>query len=133
MRKHSRIKRKRGQTLITLLIFIVVAVTITTSATIMILNSSLSASKVEVGTTALSIAESGIDDSMIRLLRDPTYTTAGTTLNVGQGTATIVVTGTTTKTITSTGKMNNSVRKIQVTAGNSNGLLVITPPWQEIP
>ena len=136
MKKKDTIKYKRGDTMITLLVFIVVAVTITTSATMIIVNNSLNASKLEQGEMALHIAESGAENALLRLIRDPSYTGAADTLQFTDGTATTVVTsGATTKTVVSTGKVGNFTRKIQVNVGynNSNGIIAITPPWQEIP
>jgi hypothetical protein len=37
------------------------------------------------------------------------------------------------KTVTSVGKIGNTYKKIQVNVGDNNGVLAITPPWQEIP
>ncbi|MEO6508636.1 MAG: hypothetical protein ABIO02_01665 [Patescibacteria group bacterium] len=122
---------KRGETLITLLVFMVVAITVTTSAAMIIMNDSLNATKFQVGQDASYVAESGVEEAILRLLRDPSYT--GGTLTVGSGTATIAVTGTTIKTITSVGKVNNHSRKIQVTAGYTGGVVAVTPPWQEVP
>lgn len=131
MRRNGRMKLKKGQTLITLLVFIVVAFSITTAATMMLLNSSQNATRLEVGTSALQVAESGMDNALIRLLRDPSYT--GETLTVGEGTAVITVTGSGPYTLTSVGTVGRNVRKLQVTANYSGVQLVITPPWQEIP
>jgi hypothetical protein len=114
-----------------LLVFIVVAFSITTAATMMLLNSSQNATRLEVGTSALQVAESGMDNALIRLLRDPSYT--GETLTVGEGTAVITVTGSGPYTLTSVGTVGRNVRKLQVTANYSGVQLVITPPWQEIP
>jgi hypothetical protein len=132
MRKNTILELQKGQTLVTLLVFMVVAITVTSSAAMIILNNTLNASKAEQGTVAMTIAESGIENAMLRILRSSTYT--GETLAVGQGTAIITVTTNgSTKTITSTGTFFNTKRKLQVTVGYNAGLLVVTPPWQEIP
>ncbi len=130
MKKHSRINLQNGQTLITFLIFIVMGITITTAATMILMNSSLNASKVEVGTSALHVAESGVENALLRLIRDPTYT--GETLSVGEGTAVVVVSGSSPLVVTSTGRVGNNIRKIQVSVGYTNGILAVTPPWREI-
>ncbi len=117
-----------GQALVTLLFFMVIALTITTTAILVMAINSLTASKLEQGSTAYSVAESGIENALLRLLRNPNYT--GETLVVGSGSAQIVVTGTTTKTITSTGTSGNFVRKIQVLVGYTNNILSITS-WKE--
>ena len=121
---------KQGSTLVTLLVFMVVATTITTSAAMVVMNNSLNASKFERGQDALYIAQSGAENALLRLLRDPSYT--GETMTVGDGTATITVTGTTTITITSIGTIGSNRRKIAINAGVNNGVLQITPPWQEV-
>lgn len=132
MKKINFKQLKAGETLVTLLVFMVVAITVTTSAAMIVLNNSLNASKFEVGQEASYTAESGIEDALLRLLRDPSF--SGETLTVGNGTATVSVTGTpTTRVITSVGKNNSFSRKIQLNAGYNNGRLVITPPWQEVP
>ncbi len=98
------------------------AMTITTAATMILVNSSLNATKMEVGASAIQVAESGVDNALIRLLRDPTYT--GEVMTVGTGTATVVVsTVGSVVTITSTGRVGSSTRKISVNAGYSNGYL----------
>lgn len=119
---------QKGQALITLLIFVVVALTVTATATVLFVSNSQATTKLEVGLNALDIAESGAENALIRLLRDSTYT--GETLPVGSGTATITVTGTNPKTITSTGRMGNFTRIIQVVVSYSSILTVTS--WKEI-
>lgn len=133
MRHLDRMNFKTGETLVTLLVFMVVAITITTSAAMVLLNNSLNSSKIQAGQDATYVAESGIEDALLRLLRDPTF--SGETLAVGSGTATVsvTVTGPNSKIITSVGRIYNFTRTIQVNAGYSGGTLLITPPWQEVP
>lgn len=119
---------KRGQALITLLIFMVVALTVTATATVLFVSNSRATTKMEIGLTALSIAESGAENGIIRLLRDSSY--SGETLNVGGGTATVTVTGTNPKTITSTGQIGNFARKVEVVVSYTS-ILSITS-WKEI-
>ncbi len=120
---------KRGQTLVTLLIFMVIGITITSAAVMMTVVNSQNATKFQEGLVAYQIAESGAENAIIRLLRDPNYT--GETLTVGVGTATITVTGTTTKTIVSAGVNGNYLRQVQVVASYVNNALTISS-WQEI-
>src|SRR4029077_7648817 len=81
----------KGQALITLLFFTVIGVTVTSAAVAMIMVNALSGTKQQQGEVAYEIAESGAENGLIRLLRDPTY--IGETLPVGSGSATITVTG----------------------------------------
>ena len=119
---------QNGQTLVTLLVFMVIGITITTAAVMMTIVNTQNATKFQEGLIAYQVAESGAENAIIRLLRDPSYT--GETLTVGAGTATITVSGTTTKTITSSGVNGNYLRKVQVVASYVNNVLTITS-WQE--
>jgi hypothetical protein len=120
--------KERGQALITLLFFAIVGTTITSAAIIMILVNSLSGSKQQVGQIAYDIAQSGAENGLIRLIRDPTYT--GETLPVGSGTATITVTGSGTASnpyvILSKGSIGSFMREEQITATYQNNLLTVT-------
>lgn len=122
--------RQQGQTLITLLFFMVIAISITTAGVIMIMTNSLSSTRLEQGTEDYYIAESGVENALIRLLRDPTYT--GETLTVGSGSAAVTVTNNSgTYTITSLGSMGNFTRKIQAVVSYTNNILNVTS-WSEI-
>ncbi|MGE5041958.1 MAG: hypothetical protein ACM3IJ_03565 [Candidatus Levyibacteriota bacterium] len=120
---------QKGQTLVILLIYMVVAIIITTGAVAAIVTNSKATDKLLQGTTALDVAESGAETAMIKLLRDPSYT--GETLSVNGGTADITISGTTTKTVISKGTLNNFTRTIQVTASIINNVLTVTS-WKEI-
>lgn len=116
--------------MVMLLAFIVIGITITTGAVALIASNSINASKYEQGEMALSIAESGAEDKLLYLLRNPGYT-GQSTLTMTNGTATVTIAGTGPVTITSSGQSGNFVRKIQVTAGYTNNILSITS-WKEI-
>lgn len=121
---------KRGQALITLLFYILILVTVTTAAVLLMVINTLSATKVEQGLVAYYVAESGAENALLRALRDPTYT-GESSLLIGSGSATIVVTPGSPTTIVSTGTVGNFVRKVQVVANYSGGSYTITS-WQEI-
>ncbi len=118
-----------GQAVVTLLIFMIIGLTVTAAGTILMITSSRSTSAFQEGIIARQVAESGAENAMIRLLRDPTYT--GETMNINGATATITVTGTNPKTIVSAGKNGDYVRKIQVVASDVNNILTVTS-WKEI-
>ena len=90
---------------------------------------SLTITRTQEGILTDEMAESGAENALLRLLRDPSYT--GETLTIDTGTVTVVVTGAATKTITSTATSGNFVRKVQVVAGYTNGIFSITS-WQEV-
>ena len=121
--------RNAGQALITLLFFIIIAITITTTAVVVSLVNALSTSYLDQANSAYYVAEAGAENALIKLLRNPLYT--GETMNVDLGTAVISVTGTSPIIITSSGRIFNSLRKIQVEAVFTNEVLVVNS-WKEI-
>ena len=113
-----------GQALITLLFFTVIAITITSAAVIIIMVNSLSGAKLQQGSIAYEIAQTGAENAKLRLLRDPNYT--GETLQVGNGNAEITVNKNGSQyTIVSEGTIGNFIRQIQIDATYSNELLTI--------
>src|SRR3989344_2649639 len=100
---------QKGQIFITMLFFVIIGVTIILAETIVLFTNILSASTAEQGTNAYYVAESGIEEALLRLNRNPGYT--GETLTVEQGEAEIQVNG---GVITATGTYANSIKKIQV-------------------
>ncbi len=119
-------QHSKGQTLVMLLVFMLIAVTVTTASVGMVINSSTSTDKLLQGSNALAIAEGGAEAAMIKLLRDSSY--VGETVSIGAGEAVITVTGTTIKSV---GTLNNFSRTIQVTVSTSSGMLTVTS-WKEI-
>lgn len=122
-------KNEQGQALITLLVFMVVGIIITTATVTMAIVSLQSTTEMEISGEVLKIAEAGADNAVLRILRNQSY--IGETLIVGNGTATITVSGTTTKTIVSEGVEGNLRRKIQVVGTLSNDIFTVTS-WSEI-
>ena len=121
--------KNQGQALVTLLFFMIFALTITSGAVVVVLSNSLSASKFDLGNTTYYIAESGIENALIRLLRDTNY--SGETLAIDTGNATIQVSGTNPKTITSVGTIGNFSRTIQAIADYTDNILTVLS-WKEI-
>jgi hypothetical protein len=120
---------RRGQTLVVLLIFMTMAITVTSMAVVLIINNTQAASRMEQGNLAYTVAESGMENALMRLLRNPSYT--GETLTINSGTATITVTGSNPMTVLSVGSWNSFTRRIQVTAAYVNGFLSVSS-WQEV-
>jgi hypothetical protein len=119
----------RGQALVVLLFYMIIAITLSTTAVAVVLSNSLSVTKNEMNIRALEIAEAGAENALIRLLRNTGYT--GEVLTVGDGNATVTVTGINTKIITSVGTISDSSRNIQVGVSMINGVLSITS-WEEM-
>jgi hypothetical protein len=122
--------KEAGQTLVALLAFMATAMIITTGATAVVISNTQSASKYSQGEEALQVAESGADNALMHLVRNPSYT--GETLTVGSGSATITVSGSSPYTITSIGQVGEFVRTVQVTATRTNNILTVTA-WSEVP
>ena len=121
---------QNGQTLIALLIFILVAMTITISSTaITIINLQGNASA-ENGEQALLNANSGIENALMILQRNPSY--SGGTMIVDNGTDTITISGSTFLTITSVGTAGNNQRSITADATYNSNILTVTS-WSETP
>ncbi len=115
-----------GQIFITLLFFVIIGVTIISAEAIVLFTNILSASSTEQGINAYYVAESGAEEALLRLLRNPNYT--GGTITVGSGNAVVQISN---GTITSTGTYASNIKKIQVQTVNSNGIVSIVS-WKEI-
>lgn len=120
---------KPGQTLVFLLVFMTMAIVVSTAAVMVVISNSHASSKLELSLIAYDVAESGAEEALLLTLRDPSYT--GGTLTVGEGIATITITGANPKIILSQGVYNNFLRQVQVTATYVGGILTVTS-WQEI-
>ena len=117
-----------GQTLIILLVFMIMTVTLTTAAVAVVLNNSITAQHLEEGAEALEISESGAENAVIRLVRDTAYT--GETLTLGDGSVTVSVSGTTTKTVVARSTVGNATRTTTVTVAIVNGVVTVQS-WNE--
>ncbi len=127
--KKSEIAAESGQALVILLFYMIVAITLTTAAVAVVVANSLTVTRSEQGAHALEYADAGAENAIIRLLRSTNYT--GETISIGDGSVTVTVTGTTTKTITSVGRTGTFARTIEVVADTTGGVLSVVS-WQEI-
>jgi len=123
-------KNRPGQTLVMLLVFMAIAISTTTAATMLSISNAKSSLRLETSYEALSAAESGMEDALLQLLRDPSYN-GGDTLQVGDGTATINVTGGNPLTITSIGSVGGYIRTVRVT-GSFVGVIFNINSWTQI-
>jgi hypothetical protein len=131
-----------GFALITMLVFMVIGITVISAAAMVVTTSILAGSNSELGMKAYYVAESGAQDAMLRLLRNPNLVTITPyTMTTDDGTATITITnstsgGTITDTITSIGTIvtttGTTTKKIQVITNYTNGQYT-TASWNEIP
>jgi len=129
-----RLRNQSGQTLIALLIFMLMSILITTTAVTITVINSAGNNQANFGELARQAAETGAENAMLQLERDPTYTGETMTINSAT-TATITVSGTTTRTITSVGTVagiGTFKRTVIVTASYS-GLAFTVTSWVETP
>lgn len=89
----------------------------------MIMVNSLGGTKQQLGEIAYNVADSGIEDALLRFLRYPTYT--GDTFPVGSGVAEVTRSGTGPYVFLSKGTVGNYVRKIQVTVTYEDNLVKV--------
>jgi hypothetical protein len=134
-----RLNSQKGQSLISLLFFMVIGITVIASATIILTTDILSASTQEQSAMSYYAAESGIEDALLRTLRNPTLTVSTSspyTITTSDGTASVSIQnsisgGTITDTIVSTGISGSTTRKIQAVTGYVGGKRTVTS-WIEI-
>lgn len=120
-----------GQALVTLLFISVIGITIATAAAIIIFQNIKSSSVVEQGMTAYFIAESGVEEAILRTLRNPSYSGTPTGIPISIDGGSLVISTSSGGIITAVGTFNNAVRKIQVKTVYNNGVLSIVS-WKEI-
>ena len=123
-------KSQSGQTIIVLLIFMLLAITLTVSATAVIIINLQGNTAYQSGEVALQDAQAGAENALMRLERDSTYT--GETMTLTNGTVTITISGTAPYTIVATGTSGTFVRTATATATITNNVLSITS-WSETP
>ena len=129
-------KNNKGQALVSLLFITAIAFTIIAASAIFIFQNIQGATVEEQGVGSYYMAEAGVNEALLRILRDPNYT------GTPQGQPLVIQTANATGSaqvqyssisgmITSIGTYNNSVRKIQVQTVYNNGVLNISS-WKEV-
>lgn len=124
--------KQKGQVLVSILIIIAVSVL---AGGVAIVASSLSRTTGIITTSdkLLYAAESGADEAIIKLLRDPNYD--GETLNINESVVVISVTAGASPgelVIVSEASENNLIRKVEVSTEFVNNILTVTS-WKQIP
>ena len=126
-------KKKHGQALLLLIILAAMATTITAGGVRGTIINSQTTSKYAIGQEALSVAEAGAENAILKLLRNPSY--SGSIIieivPVGNESANVEISGSPTVTIVSTGQVGNFIRRIQVTGNYSNNQFTLTS-WQQV-
>lgn len=130
MKQHTFL-HTNGQAMITVLFISIIGLIVTTGAVYaLMINTSIS-SLDERGALAHSAAESGIENAILRLIRDPNYT--GETFMIDTDrTVTVAVTGTSPQIITATASMGSITQRVQVQVAYNGGILTIQS-WRNLP
>ncbi len=126
----SRTTDQAGQTLVILVVFIVMSITLALSATAVVIINIRGDNAAQLGEQARANAETGIENALIQLERNPSYTGEAMTLN--NGAATITVSGVSPVTIVSVGTDGAYTRTITATATISSNIVNLTS-WSETP
>lgn len=121
----------KGQVMITMLYIMVIGILVTTGAAFAMIGSMQSTTSYDVGMIAYAAAESGTENALLRLIRDPFYT--GETFAVdAQSSVTVSVATSSGIVITSSGKAGTAVRQIETKIHYTGGMLIVDS-WKELP
>ncbi len=123
------LRGENGQTLVTLLVFSVMAISVAAAAVAIMINTTRATHITESRIRIMGAAESGIENAVIRLIRNPDYT--GETLDLDDYTVTITVTGSAAKTITATADNGLFRHSVQATASYVENRLTVTS-WDTV-
>ncbi len=91
-------KNKQGIALIALLFFVLIAMIYISAAVVIMAVNSQATTTTQEGLSASRIAEGALEDTLLRLLRDPDY--AGGTFNLDGGNVTVSIVGDGLKDVT---------------------------------
>lgn len=116
-----------GQSLISLLFFTVMGITVISAAALIVTADFLSASNSEKGLTAYYAAESGVENGILYILSHPTYSGS---LTMPNATVTINYDGSSVSTITAVGENGTTMRTLQAKAKYENGIFNVFE-WKE--
>jgi hypothetical protein len=119
--------KKNGFAAVTLIIFMAIALTITTAATTIIVVNNISASQSARSLQAYYLAESGMEEGIINYLRNPNYTGTNGDIDMGEGIVNVSITG---GTMVSIAKVAGFERTLNAQL-NYNGSLTVSD-WKEV-
>lgn len=125
----KKLTSQSGIVMVALMIFVIIGIAITGAAVALVVDSTVNSASQVSAEGALTLAESGAENAILRLLRNPSYT--GETLPIGSGTTTTTVTGSAPMIIRSTSTLGIYSRTVEVRAQRISGKLTIIS-WQEV-
>lgn len=117
---------RQGYAMVVLLVFVIMSLTMISAAVNMMLIATQATSEEQLSRQALGAAESGIEEALLRTLRNPNYT--GGALTLDEAAITIIATGSTQKTITSHAAVGSISHEIDVIA-DYEGVELSIPSW----
>ena len=121
-------KYQKGQSLVLLLFFVLMAMTFAVTAILMLVVNSGSITAFESGIEVRQLADSGTENALLRLIRDPFYT--GESYVVEDTNITITVAGSGTKTIIVRASRGEVQRTVEVLANYTDNVLRVAS-WKE--
>lgn len=122
-------RRQAGQSMVLLMFIVVTLVAISTSSIMMSIVNSGSVTALENGIEARQYADSGAENALLRLIRDPFYT--GELYSIDDGEIEIIVTGQDQKTILVEASVGQSSKVVEVLTDYTDNVLSVTS-WREI-
>lgn len=127
----QKIHQPNGQAMVIVLFVSIIGMMVITGAMYAVYNAIGLSSQSELEFLARSGAETGIENALIRYIRDPSYT--GETMDLGDNRlVTISVGGTPKTTITATGVIGSITHRIQAVVYYNNDIFTIES-WSDIP
>lgn len=109
----------------------VIMLVVAGAAAAMVISNTLALSKEEQGAIAYSIAESAVEEGILRSLRDPSLEVSGESLAAESGEAILNISGSDPKVITAAGRAGNQEKTLEVRLRFEAGQMIIES-WEEI-
>lgn len=119
----------KGQALTSLLIIMFIGLSVISTFTGVLNNDLTSTTNILEANDAQVIAESGVEDALLQILRNPIYN-GGTLPFTDIGFASISIASTNPFIFTSRGIVGQHQKSIRVTINNNNGIVTVTS-WKE--
>lgn len=117
--------------MITMLYIMVIGILVTTGATYAVIANTQGSTIFETGALARQAAESGIENALLRYIRNPSYSGETMTLSTGQSVTTTIIIDSGV-TVTSSGNVGGTIRQIEATIQYNDGILEVLS-WKELP
>jgi type II secretory pathway component PulK len=128
--KNRHYNKNKGMALVSVIIFSAVAMIVITMAISLSILTAQANRQLLQGQQALHVAESGVENALMQLLRNPAYNQE--TLIIGNGTAIINVgTPNGQRTVNVVGTVGSATRTVEVVIDDTNGTMTVES-WREI-